>query len=512
MYNINTGQARTDLYGRDKGDAVWFDNQIAVKGLSEQNARDYADKQAKDLAKAIKREGLASATQIGIGKVKPSDLNYFIDKQKKLSDYLTSKITVNNELAISDEVEFNKMVAELEAEIAQSEGQAAILSNQLKEGDENKHTRSSLNALKRAYGEIQGQWGEVPILTDKVDLSNYTKSVLQPMVENIVKTQRRGVEEFTPQEVNELLANTFNSNSTIQNQVQDAFEDAFPNREYTKEEGLKFYQDTQGKMLNLKAYNYAPQANNYSWGGGYGNGLIYSTDEAPVVNNIKIKDAYGNITETITESPISASGISQPTKLVLSNSNNIIPISGGSFDEKLYELNNAEIGKPTSVWIYNKGYEEAGKDKKLLGGTMTIKGKPNKLGGTPVPYGASKENATLQAVTEVKIPKKTKTIVGADGQTYNSGTESITAWVPTREIINAYRKEDRGLAETTIKEVEGYNAKAKPQQKVAPKTIEKTPLTQPKTDIPVINSKSEFDSLPKGAKYKKADGKTYIKG
>ena len=93
MFRISPQEARTDIYGINKGDAQVFD-QSAIQDALKTDKLMAAQKAAKKEDEQKGRENKVYADVAGLESVKilPADRQYFADKQKAVQDYVVQNI------------------------------------------------------------------------------------------------------------------------------------------------------------------------------------------------------------------------------------------------------------------------------------------------------------------------------------------------------------------------------------------------------------------------------------
>lgn len=192
MYRINTGEARTDLYGIGKGNAQIIDLSPTRRANEIAQANERTDKKQ---AEAEQKGLIADISKLGKGAIRPSDMGYFMESQKALYDdvkkaYLESK---GRDLSIEKQVEFESRIAGLNTEAAASAARSKVNTDNATEALKNqgKFRKDSLDAIYKDQFDASSarNWGtNTPGLKGDLNLIQDAQK-LMPLIKEAVATQ-----------------------------------------------------------------------------------------------------------------------------------------------------------------------------------------------------------------------------------------------------------------------------------------------------------------------------------
>ena len=172
MYNLNTGQARTDLYGIDKGEAQVFDN----KDYMAREERGAKFEQAKALQKqkqAADRqdETLKELSKLGSYKLKEGDMPGAAKDTQDIRDMTFNAMDVNGNMSNQDYLNIWTKANELKTkyELSQAARTQAFQESQKYQANPGKYFEKDVEALK-AWQKRPGEYSSIPSLREKVNV------------------------------------------------------------------------------------------------------------------------------------------------------------------------------------------------------------------------------------------------------------------------------------------------------------------------------------------------------
>ena len=227
QFNVDTHQARTDLYGIDKGAAQVIDL-APTRRKGEINQAREDKKVADDQAK--KEALITSISSLGKGDVRPNDVGYFAGKQKGVAELVKEKFrNSKGGLSIDDQLEIEMAINGIKQEAlisknwreqAEALQRAAILNpDKFNDAEEVKAINDGLYDVKNA-----GKWGDMPTLTEHFDYGAHVLKDLQPKARAWGENNRdnRGNETFTADQAKEMIAQDLQDEVKFKN-VDKAF-------------------------------------------------------------------------------------------------------------------------------------------------------------------------------------------------------------------------------------------------------------------------------------------------
>jgi hypothetical protein len=199
MYKLDTGQARTDLYGIGKGEAQIFDlSDIAeqAKLAKKEKLAKEAEKQKAGEARNVYAQNLLKTTYKG--DVLPSEQNYFAGEAAKIKENLLKKMSVSGYVNQADVLDIEQSIADLSQKAGISKNYREFLETQIKEigkTGENKYAKEDIESLTNAYGrtnpeDIGVNYKLAPI-SPLVNVNERVNSVLGPIADDMKKQSGR---------------------------------------------------------------------------------------------------------------------------------------------------------------------------------------------------------------------------------------------------------------------------------------------------------------------------------
>jgi len=266
MYNLNTGQARTDLYGIDKGEAQVFDN----KDYMAREERGAKFEQAKALQKqkqAADRQDdlLKSMAKVGGAKVKPGDLPLFTKDTQALYNKAVSSFDANGNISNKDYLDLMAQSQDLSMRAEASKNHREAIETEMRKYNPNQHYDAEYKRLQELYNQ-EGGYGELPSLQERVNINDYTNKVLVPEAEKEVARRGYGTHSLTDTEAIDMLDRSYKSDPNLQFQVQrQASEDLGKNA--TPDEAREWWVNNQKDRLKFKVTHERPASTNINVGG-----------------------------------------------------------------------------------------------------------------------------------------------------------------------------------------------------------------------------------------------------
>ena len=257
MYNLNTGQARTDLYGIDKGEAQVFDN----KDYMAREERGAKFEQAKALQKqkqAADRQDdlLKSMAKVGGAKVKPGDLPLFTKDTQALYNKAVSSFDANGNISNKDYLDLMAQSQDLSMRAEASKNHREAIETEMRKYNPNQHYDAEYKRLQELYNQ-EGGYGELPSLQERVNINDYTNKVLVPEAEKEVARRGYGTHSLTDTEAIDMLDRSYKSDPNLQFQVQrQASEDLGKNA--TPDEAREWWVNNQKDRLKFKVTHEKP--------------------------------------------------------------------------------------------------------------------------------------------------------------------------------------------------------------------------------------------------------------
>lgn len=232
MYKIDTGQARTDLYGMNKGDAQVFDTSVAQEGIVQGRKEKFARQQAENklaqdrendvtaqlgalnkisvLAReqpmfAEMQKGLYDKVKANIGKIRSGDTNALLDIQANINEIYTK-------------AELSKNTRE------QIEKTAAAM---LAKGRDKYRKASNDYIFDYATNpKYNGDYSFDPnMITERVNLSEYISDKLVGYAHEQAPNNR-GYKKNTPEQRKKLITNSLAGDPLLLQAANDEFAEA----------------------------------------------------------------------------------------------------------------------------------------------------------------------------------------------------------------------------------------------------------------------------------------------
>ncbi len=189
MYNINTGQSRTDLYKVNEGSDQVFDPSLLARGIELNQAakeRKIAEKQKVDEAKDA--DIYSQLSQMGGKAIMPHDTQIIADKGQALRDYTIKNIDALRNNSPVAKMEYDRLLGDYQTTTSQSvdKRQKWEQTNQLIAANPNKYRDDSRqNQLEFASSAHAGEFGYNPDLKENFDTQAYVKNTIRPLAEDL---------------------------------------------------------------------------------------------------------------------------------------------------------------------------------------------------------------------------------------------------------------------------------------------------------------------------------------
>lgn len=254
MYKVTTGEARTDLYGINKGLAQVADLSIARENqlMDKQiNAAKETAQQKRDQAREDEiMNNLAVSSKIAI---RPNDQKYFAEQQKGLYDYVNKNIDKLRKGDTAASMEFQRMFGKLntEAEISKNAREFAEAEFQKYNANSSKYRADSDKKIGEflAAPEYAGNWDVSSIpLKENIDYRERIKTTLAPIADDImVKTPLKS--KFSLDEAKEMIKQDVTSDPVLIDQANYEFELANGRGETKDTDPIEYFANKNAQYL-----------------------------------------------------------------------------------------------------------------------------------------------------------------------------------------------------------------------------------------------------------------------
>lgn len=233
MYNVDTGQARTDLYGINKGLAQVIDlsptrraNEIAM-AQQQKNAND---------ERAKEEQLLSNLSALDKSQLRPNDLPDILNMQKSIYEDAKKRFAKGS-LTVDDQVELEMQIANLKQQALLSGSRKAediLLLNKAVSNPNDYNIQEEIDAIQADLYSPErslskGGLGQpIPTLTKDFDTQAYIRTVVRPILEDVAnkgssdwidpETGQRTTytkDNLTPEESEKLFNSTLLKNPNV---------------------------------------------------------------------------------------------------------------------------------------------------------------------------------------------------------------------------------------------------------------------------------------------------------
>jgi len=254
MPKIDTGQARTDLYGQGKGEAQVFGNQDVMARENRKARLDFAKGQQATRAKAKKQKDLFDIVSKAGGKgVKPGDMKYFQESSQGLYDMVLKAVGTDGSIDNASFLRIQQAANQLTGEAEMSKNQREALEATLSSHDDTLDYAEEAEEATRLYN-TQGEWGKNIQNVKRLDVNKFTKDILESEAKAAVDTGEIGTREFTAEDASASLDRIWEANPILQDNFLRQSKAA------TVEEAKELYKSQQAPRFVKKKFKQARAA------------------------------------------------------------------------------------------------------------------------------------------------------------------------------------------------------------------------------------------------------------
>jgi hypothetical protein len=213
MYEINTNQARTDLFGVNKGLAQVLDNSVYQDIGKQLRAQEFEQQQAEARQMASAQKAIDSEVNNLGDEVFFRDQPMFVKRQNEIADYVKKNAVALKNGDTNAQQEFNNMLNSFhsDAKISNEAGKQWYASKRMAQEAQNQgkvFRPESLQALEDfAKPEYAGDW-DVSKVNPKLNFnySDHVEKNLIPLAGKLAEhNSTRGYKRVTPEEAGEII-------------------------------------------------------------------------------------------------------------------------------------------------------------------------------------------------------------------------------------------------------------------------------------------------------------------
>lgn len=225
---ITTGQARTDLYGKGKGEAQTFERQQAdFMHREDRAAKQVASKAAaKQKAKQKRQDDLTGiASKVGTQKVMPGEEAQFVADTDAIYQMAMDMTAEGGDVSPQDKMKLMASVNQLNRKADISQDSRKYYEGLVGTYDENKHWEADLDASMDFFKTSQGDHTTRMTLPEKMDMSDVVNDLRTDAAHELTRKKQKGVAELTKDEAKGFVANRLSDPKVMHNVKRQMEED-----------------------------------------------------------------------------------------------------------------------------------------------------------------------------------------------------------------------------------------------------------------------------------------------
>jgi hypothetical protein len=181
MYNLQSSTGETQQAGIGKGEAQVFGNQDYMAREGRMSSYAQAEKMAQRKRSDDKQDDLLkSVASVGSAYIKPGDLPVFQKQIDELYKEAVNSFDSNGNISTANHLKLMQKANQLKMEAELSKNQREALEANMKVYNNKDFYDEEYGRMKELYNTA-GNWGELPALKQKLDVTDYFRKTVAPL-------------------------------------------------------------------------------------------------------------------------------------------------------------------------------------------------------------------------------------------------------------------------------------------------------------------------------------------
>lgn len=219
MFRLDTGQARTDLYGIGKGAAQVIDLGITERRQQQEASQNFAAQQKKlDEENAREADIQAQIAKMGAMKIMPKDQKLIAEKAKAVRDYVVQNNGMKG-ASLDKMMEFQRIYGDLQMSANQSEAFRQEMDKRgmkILENPDAYYPENIKQFMSKYSEETAGDWNlDDTLLRPRYDSEKRISDIAKETKDWADRNQREYSEVFTPEQAKQRLKDEIATNEAF---------------------------------------------------------------------------------------------------------------------------------------------------------------------------------------------------------------------------------------------------------------------------------------------------------